>query len=586
VRCRGRAQPARMSGQMGQVGGIVSAGVGGFTLLISLPIALLGAALEANDKDGAGLLIGGGAASAVGAGLLIGGVSMIVGSKTAVFAALGSAPLRFGGPNGRGTRVARLASGRRRGSARNCRIARCCLALGHGGSAALPANVRRFPTSASCSFACLLLEPRGEEAAANADVYVAWQRRRDFVASGIHMGRASAHRAWLQALVLVIAMPTGCARMNASTDLTRVKDPAYANLAFRRAAVFADAPSLQQRRLIEDAVVFELARAGFAVRPSIEILPPTRDYTPEERVQALLAAKMDGIIVVAGESGVTSVYVPVTETRTTTTGDVVVQGNTAQYRETARTDHQGGYTITKPWAKITTRVIDLRGGRVAWLAETDTRGNGFADFDDIRKSYARSLARQMQEDHVLVTRQELEQEARPATTTSELSTAAASQAHSNLPTEATAVAPIPAASSSPSSISKSEPLATRLEGCVIAGQDGQFLGRITTNSSDPDSVINDKGRSGSKTSKTSVFNTSSSYGSARDPMSAFNPAAASPPSIFCADRFEAYLTTNHEKAPAVDPRLLSAIFRSAIPCSKDTDCSGDLVCTQHKCSKP
>ncbi|MBC7795042.1 MAG: hypothetical protein H7Z43_15155 [Clostridia bacterium] len=375
--------------------------------------------------------------------------------------------------------------------------------------------------------------------------------------------------------------------MNASTDLTRVKDPAYANLAFRRAAVFAGDRNLRQRRLIEDAVVFELRRAGFSVRPSIEIVPPTRDYTPEERVQALLAANMDGVIVIADESGVASIYVPITETTTTTTGDVTVQGNTAQYRETARTDHQGGYTITKPWAKTTTRVIDLRGGRVAWLAETDTRGSGFADFGDIWKSYARSLAKQIQEDHVLVTQQELDQEARPPTVGPESSTVATSPAQPKVPTDATTISQTPiTAPSSPSSTSKSEPLATRLEGCVIAGQDGQFLGRITTNSNDPDSVINDRGRSGSKASKTSVFNASSSYGSARDPMSAFNPAAASPPSIFCSDRFEAYLTTNHEKAPAIDPRLLSAMLRSAIPCTKDTDCSGDLVCTQRKCSQP
>jgi hypothetical protein len=64
------------------IGGIALAGVGGFTLLISLPIVLVGAAVEASGNEGTGLLIGGGAATAVGAGLLIGGVSMIVGSKT------------------------------------------------------------------------------------------------------------------------------------------------------------------------------------------------------------------------------------------------------------------------------------------------------------------------------------------------------------------------------------------------------------------------------------------------------------------------------------------------------------------------
>jgi hypothetical protein len=121
---------------------------------------------------------------------------------------------------------------------------------------------------------------------------------------------------------------------------------------------------------------------------------------------------------------------------------------------------------------------------------------------------------------------------------------------------------------------------------VIAGQDGQFLGKITSDRGDPDSLINDSGRNGSKTSKTSVFNTSSSYGSAHDPMSAFNPTAGSPPSIFCGDRFEAFLTTNHEKVPALDPRLLSASLRSVVACTKDTDCGADLVCSQRRCAKP
>lgn len=76
------------------LGGIVLAGVGGFTLLITLPVVLVGAALEANGRDGTGLMIGGGAATAVGAGLLIGGVSMIVGSKTTV--SLRSEALRAG----------------------------------------------------------------------------------------------------------------------------------------------------------------------------------------------------------------------------------------------------------------------------------------------------------------------------------------------------------------------------------------------------------------------------------------------------------------------------------------------------------
>jgi len=138
--------------------------------------------------------------------------------------------------------------------------------------------------------------------------------------------------------------------------------------------------------------------------------------------------------------------------------------------------------------------VDLRGGRVAWLAETDTGGNGFADFHDVLKSYAWSLASQIREDHVLATQQEIDtQSAQHPAVAPGQPTPAASVAPPT-PSDTTAAAPKPTEPASSLSLpSKSEPLATRLEGCVIAGQDGQFLGKITANASDPDSVINDRG---------------------------------------------------------------------------------------------
>lgn len=155
----------------------------------------------------------------------------------------------------------------------------------------------------------------------------------------IHMQvtqRAIAKSGLMPAILLLVALLTGCARMHASTELTRAKDPAYSTLAFLHAAVFADALELRQRKLIEDAVVFELQRLGLSARSTIEVLPPTRDYTPDERVQALLAANIDAVIVISGESGISRTYVPITQTTTTTTGAVSVQGNTANYRTIER----------------------------------------------------------------------------------------------------------------------------------------------------------------------------------------------------------------------------------------------------------
>src|SRR5262245_15252081 len=119
--------------------------------------------------------------------------------------------------------------------------------------------------------------------------------------------------------VLLISL-AGCS--SAGTDLTRSRDPSYVNIAFRHVAVFADARDLGQRRLIEEAVVAELRRVDIGARASIEVLPATRDYTPDERARALVAAGADGILIVSGESGIESEYVPVKATETTKTTTV------------------------------------------------------------------------------------------------------------------------------------------------------------------------------------------------------------------------------------------------------------------------
>jgi hypothetical protein len=276
--------------------------------------------------------------------------------------------------------------------------------------------------------------------------------------------------------------------------------------------------------------------------------------------------------------------VPVTATQTTTTGNVLVQGNTANYHETARTEQQGGYTIQKPWSKITTRLIDLFDGRTAWLAYTETRGSGFADFDDVRKSYARALAKQIRSDRIVATQRQLNDESALAPPhqaqngSSPVPPGAAPTVDRTPPPSAVPPPGVdgakPPATAATSASPSNEPssIATRLEGCIVAAQDGQFLGRITADSKAAESVVNESGRNGSKASKTSIFNASTSYGGPRDPMSAFNPAAESPPSIFCRDHFEAFLTTNPGKTPAVDPRLLIAVLRSSASCSKGKDC--------------
>lgn len=95
-----------------------------------------------------------------------------------------------------------------------------------------------------------------------------------------------------------------------------------------------------------------------------------------------------------------------------------------------------------------------------------------------------------------------------------------------------------------------------LEGAFIVADDGQFLGKITTNSIDSKSIINSIGSYGSDISATSIFNTIGKYGSDISRLSPFNDIASTPPKVFKGERFMGYLTTNKIKTPRIDPHAL------------------------------
>ncbi len=107
-------------------------------------------------------------------------------------------------------------------------------------------------------------------------------------------------------------------------------------------------------------------------------------------------------------------------------------------------------------------------------------------------------------------------------------------------------------------------LLTRLEGCIIVAEDGEFLGRITRNEFAPDCILNEFGRHGSPFSPVSIFNEFGKYGGNFSPLSPFNQFTGTPPKIVnLSGRLMGYLTKNDSKVPAIDPHLLIGLMKSA-----------------------
>lgn len=95
-----------------------------------------------------------------------------------------------------------------------------------------------------------------------------------------------------------------------------------------------------------------------------------------------------------------------------------------------------------------------------------------------------------------------------------------------------------------------------VEGALIFAQDGKYIGKITSNRFDQDSIGNTFGVYGSQFSTTSIFNPFGQYGSEFSSLSAFNTLAPTPPVIYLKGVAQWFLTTNSTKTPRLAPAQL------------------------------
>lgn len=79
----------------------------------------------------------------------------------------------------------------------------------------------------------------------------------------------------------------------------------------------------------------------------------------------------------------------------------------------------------------------------------------------------------------------------------------------------------------------------------IFSNDGKvFLGTLSLNTYDSNSIFNQYGNHGSKYSSTSIYNTYGTYGSRYSTYSAYNPYTSTPPVLVYQGKIRGYVTTN------------------------------------------
>lgn len=96
----------------------------------------------------------------------------------------------------------------------------------------------------------------------------------------------------------------------------------------------------------------------------------------------------------------------------------------------------------------------------------------------------------------------------------------------------------------------------RRQESFLLAQDGQFLGILSSNRYQLDSVMNEYGSYGSRFSSTSIFNQYCQYGSKLGFYSPFNPHTKTPPKIIFKGQWIGLLTMNTFLQNRLDPHQL------------------------------
>ncbi|MBN1397199.1 MAG: hypothetical protein JXA06_04120 [Bacteroidetes bacterium] len=189
----------------------------------------------------------------------------------------------------------------------------------------------------------------------------------------------------------------GCA----STNITSFIDPDYKTTNFTRVLIIANLSDLQWRQQIESRLVQEFRDNGIFALEGINLFPPTREFTEQEKIDLLIQNKIDSYILIdVGETGTEQVYIPQTGSSTKTEGSVSVHGKTTTYSEETRTTNYGGYTVSKPWAKFDAKLFDVSNGQNAWIASAFTSGNAYANHNTVINSFCGKTVKQLIKDGV------------------------------------------------------------------------------------------------------------------------------------------------------------------------------------------
>jgi len=188
----------------------------------------------------------------------------------------------------------------------------------------------------------------------------------------------------------------------AYTNITSVVDPQFRDKMYSRVLIISTFSDISYKMEVERQCILYCSQNNISVVAESEILPPVREYSPEEIEERLEEYKIDGILIIAlKDYWESNYYVPESSS---TTGSATVVGNSIYYSQ--RKQNYGGFSYSKPRISFESRFYDIESEQFIWRASSLTKGNAFADFSTLARSLAVTTIYRLGHDIYFVTRRD------------------------------------------------------------------------------------------------------------------------------------------------------------------------------------
>ncbi len=187
-----------------------------------------------------------------------------------------------------------------------------------------------------------------------------------------------------------LLLTLGCAQ----TSITSFKEPSYSKKPLTKILVAAVFQSLDERRLLEQAVSANLSKEGVVGVPSITLILPTRTYTNQQINELLMENDIDGVLLIR-----------VTEKERVITSRTYNTLNVFEKRWETTTR-----VLSLPriycHLQLLMQLLNVRTGQTIWVATTQT-GVGFPasrvtpGTTTLLDSLADTIVKKLEEDAIL-----------------------------------------------------------------------------------------------------------------------------------------------------------------------------------------